>query len=317
MDLLSEILNQANWKNDLLVKRTLTRNWGYRFPCERSGGFHIVTMGSCYARTDKELIMLERGDFLFIVKGVHHDLVSSPKEKVVPLLDINKVKNSKTINHTNLEEAKKISLKKNHSTVDKQIANTSIVSIRYEVPDGSIHPFFLELPSIIHVKSKEISFGHPIHTTIEMISQEMESSVGSDLILQRLTDILLYYTIRRWLESNPYPESGWVGVFRDEKVIAVLELIHKDSTYNWTIESLANSVGLSRASLAFRFKKSLGITINDYIVKLKLEKGKNLIHDSEISLEEVSRRVGYSSAFAFSKAYKRIYGQAPRKRKVS
>lgn len=300
MDLLSEILNQAAWKNDLLVKRTLSQNWGYRFPCERSGGFHTITQGSCYARTDKELIKLERGDVLFIIKGVHHDLVSSPKEKVISIKDINSLKNGK----------KSESLKGATENI------TSFVSIRYEVPEGSNHPFFMELPSIIHVKATDIPFGHPIHTTIQMISHEMESSVGSDLILQRLTDILLYNTIRRWLENNQYPKSGWIGVFKDEKVVAVLEIIHKDPLTNWTIESLAKSVGLSRASLAFRFKKSLGMTINDYIVKLKLDKGKTLIHDFDISLEEVSRRVGYSSAFAFSKAYKRIYGQSPRKRKI-
>lgn len=298
MDLLSEILNLASWENNLLTKTNISGRWGYRFPCEKSGGFHIITKGVCYARTEKETYRLEKGDVLFIVKGIHHDILSSPKEKVIPIQEFNEKMNSK----------------RNNLEVNESESSTSFVSIRYEVPDGPQHPFFLELPSIILIKAEKISYSNPIHTTIQMINQEIDSSIGSHLIIQRLTDILLYYSLRHWLESNEHPTSGWVSVFKDDKVLSVLELIHRDQLSKWTIESLANSVGLSRASLAFRFKKSLGMTINDYIVKWKLEKNKSLIHDPDVSLEEVSRKVGYSSAFALSKAYKRIYGKSPRKK---
>jgi transcriptional regulator GlxA family with amidase domain len=49
----------------------------------------------------------------------------------------------------------------------------------------------------------------------------------------------------------------------------------------------------------------------EYLARLRIDKGKHLLADDRISLEEVARAVGYSSAFAFSKAYKRIHGIAP------
>jgi transcriptional regulator GlxA family with amidase domain len=49
----------------------------------------------------------------------------------------------------------------------------------------------------------------------------------------------------------------------------------------------------------------------EYLAKLRIEKGKQLLADDRMSLEEVARAVGYSSAFAFSKAYKRIQGLSP------
>ncbi|MCC5814266.1 MAG: hypothetical protein JJT78_05880 [Leptospira sp.] len=55
-----------------------------------------------------------------------------------------------------------------------------------------------------------------------MINQELDSSIGSHLIIQRLTDILLYYSIRHWLESNEYPTSGWSSViYGRENFVAI------------------------------------------------------------------------------------------------
>ncbi|MCC5815644.1 MAG: helix-turn-helix transcriptional regulator [Leptospira sp.] len=234
--LLSKILETSQWKNDLLSRRVLYRDWGMVFPCEKSGGFHTVTQGNCYVRFKNECILLEKGDLFFITKGLHHELVSSPSE--IP----------------------------SHDSID---------------------------------------------TTTQLISMEMESGIGSNLIIQRLTDILFYYVIRRWIETNNTGVPGWVVAFKDEKIMATLERIHKNIFHNWTIESLAKSVGLSRASLASRFKKGLGETPIDYIAKLRLEKGKVLLENEDKTLEEVSKEVGYSSAFAFSKAFKRNYGKSP------
>ncbi|WCL50193.1 AraC family transcriptional regulator [Leptospira sp. GIMC2001] len=292
MDLLSEILDTANWKNDLLSRKTLHGNWGLKFPCERSGGFHIITQGFCYVRFNKQIIKLEKGDLFFITQGLHHDLVSTPKEKA---LDINQF-------HS-LREATKL---------DPNESKMAFISVRYEVPDGPRHPFFNALPEYIHVKGHEVPNHDPIHSTTQLISQEIESGIGSSLIIQRLTDILLYYAIRRWIETNSSNNPGWIAVFRDEKILSCLETIHKNPLHNWTIESLANTVGMSRASLAARFKQALGETPIDYLAKLRLDRGRYLLENADVTLEDVSRQVGYSSAFAFSKAYKRIYGHSPR-----
>jgi len=296
MDLLSELLDFAAWKNDLLLQITCYEKWGYHFPCEKSGGFHIVTQGICYLRYSEQVVRLERGDVIFIMKGIHHDLVSTPKEK--------------TVSAQALEE------KLLTSTSTKIEPITSLVSVRYEVPDRPQHPFFLELPEVILVQSSEIPIGHPIYTTIEMISKEIKSGFGSSLITQRLTDILLYHVIRRWLELNKSTKAGWLKAFKDEKILYALEFIHRDLVFNWTIEVLAQSIGLSRASLAARFKNSLGLTVMQYITQFRLMKGRFLAENSDLSLEGISQQVGYSSAFAYSKAYKRVYGYSPRNPKV-
>ncbi len=292
MDLLSEILNAAGWKSDLLARHSLFKAWGLKFPCDRSGGFHIISQGSCFVKFKGKTIPLEKGDILFIAKGLDHELLSSPQEKVVDILKF-------------LEKVSK-------ETKTGKPPITTFVSVRYEVPESPQHPFFFELPDHILIRSAEIPSHHPLHTTMILISQEVDSGIGSDLILQRLTDILLYYVIRHWLETHPSTSPGWRYAFKDEKILSALEVLHKRISYNWTLDKLALAVGISRASLANRFRDVLGCTPMDYLAKLRIEKGKKLLLEQGSTLEEVARVVGYSSAFAFSKAYKRIQGFSPR-----
>ena len=196
---------------------------------------------------------------------------------------------------------------------------TSFVSVRYEVPNRPQHPFFAELPPFIFIPADDIAAHHSLHSVVTMISKELEQDLCSDLILQRLTDIMLYYMIRYWLEKNPASKPGWTMAFRDTMVLRALEALHKNLKENWTIESLAKNLGISRANLAARFKEVLFVPPMEYLAKIRMEKAREMFMKENSKLEEVAQSVGYSSAFAFSKAYKRIYGNSPAKewKKVS
>lgn len=290
MDFLSQILEEANWKNELIVRDRLYDPWGYRFPCHKSAGFHVITQGSCYARYMGNEVRLERGDILFITKGVHHELLSSPRALV------------KEVNQLKVD------------SLSKSIAetpSTSFVSVRYGIPDKPQHPFFLSLPETIHISASAIQSHHAINTTITMISKELEHEVCSDLILQRLTDIMLYYMIRFWLERNPVYAPGWISALKDPDILRALELLHKHPERPWTIESLAKNIGISRAGIALKFKSMLSIPPMEYLAKVRMDRAKDMFQKDKRTLEEVALAVGYSSAFAFSKAYKRLFGNPP------
>ncbi len=290
MDILSEIINDSGWRGDLLARNSFYKSWGLKFPCDKSAGFHIVTQGKCFVRFKSKTIQLTKGDILFMAKGFNHELASDENQKAMD------IKKFREIAEIQLENKNPI---------------TSFLSVRYEIGNSPMHPFFLELPDIILIKAEEIPTHHPLQTTLVLISQELDRGIGSDILLQKLSDILLYYVIRHWMEAHPSDSPGWLSALKDEKILQALESLHLRSSSPWTLDSLASAIGISRASLANRFRETLGSTPMDYLAKLRIEKGKRLLADSDKSLEEVARHVGYSSAFAFSKAYKRIQGVSP------
>lgn len=290
MDILSEILNGARWKGDLLTRKSLYRSWGLRFPCEKSAGFHIVSQGSCFVQTRKKAFALEAGDILFIARGSTHDLSSAPGEKIVDVSKFN-------------ERAA------HEKDAGKPV--TTFVSIRYEIPEGPQHPFLLELPEFIFIRGRDVPAHHTLHTLLILISQEIDAGIGSDLILQKLADILLYQALRYYMEKHPPKNNGWRAALGDVKIRAALENLHSKVAHPWTLASLAASVGVSRASLAARFKHALGVTPMHYLAGLRIDRGQRIASDTGATLEEVARTVGYSSAFAYSKAYKRMRGRSP------
>lgn len=286
--MLSEIIQSSGLKGSLLTRHKFYDNWGFEFPCSKSFGFHIITQGSCYLRYKGKNQKLEKGDIAFISRGFNHDLVSNLKQKVQPI----------------------DSLIKSETQVSQSIPGCTIISVRYE-PSGTVHPFFRELPEFIHIDSRDIPSYHPIHSALVLISSEIDTGGNSEIIISRLSDVLLYYVLKYWVALHASSSPGWIKTFKDEKILYVLDLLHKDVSKNWTLDSISDTLGISRASLANKFRDSLGITPLDYLSRIRIEKGKKLLEESNYTLEEVARNVGYSNAFSFSKAYKRIRGVSP------
>ena len=79
----------------------------------------------------------------------------------------------------------------------------------------------------------------------------------------------------------------------------------------WTVVSIADSVGVSRATLARAFAKSADQTPMRAVTRLRMERVEALLRESEASLIVIAARVGYQSEFALSRAFKRWTGCAP------
>ena len=59
------------------------------------------------------------------------------------------------------------------------------------------------------------------------------------------------------------------------------------------------------------FKKETGMTISEYIIKVRIDKSKELLLDPQIKLFEVARKVGYSDANYYSKVFSKLMGMTP------
>jgi transcriptional regulator GlxA family with amidase domain len=97
----------------------------------------------------------------------------------------------------------------------------------------------------------------------------------------------------------------------DRFVARALALMQADPARRWTVQELSRAVGLSRAALARRFIAVTGRSPRRQLIELRLAIGAALLEGSDASLAEVAARVGYTSEFAFSRAFKRRYGAPP------
>ncbi len=134
---------------------------------------------------------------------------------------------------------------------------------------------------------------------------------GQEAVLDRILDLLLIAALRAWFATSDPTEPSWFHAHADPVVGPALRLLHNDPTEPWTVATIAASVGVSRAALARRFHQLVGEPPMTYLAGWRLALAADLLREPDTNVSGVARRVGYSSPFTFSTAFKRHYGISP------
>lgn len=100
---------------------------------------------------------------------------------------------------------------------------------------------------------------------------------------------------------------------QDEKFVENLQRIIEKRLNDPTlsVNSLSEELGVSRAQLFRKVKAQMGITPFDLLHQVRLQKARQLLHNTDLSVCEVAYSVGFSSSSYFAKCYKSLFGVAP------
>ncbi|MFB5678696.1 AraC family ligand binding domain-containing protein [Paenibacillus terreus] len=103
--------------------------------------------------------------------------------------------------------------------------------------------------------------------------------------------------------------------------ITVKQMIQYMSTqyaHPVSIEQMATSLGYNRAYLSRIFKKETGLSPVTYLLKLRIDKSRQLLRERpELSIEQVAASVGLPDALYFSRQFRRFYGQSPTEYRIA
>jgi len=78
-----------------------------------------------------------------------------------------------------------------------------------------------------------------------------------------------------------------------------------------TLESLAEALGCHPRRLLRTFKSARGTSPIDYLIQVRMERAKELLRGSDLSLKKIAEKVGYSDSYYFSRMFKKIEGVSP------
>lgn len=134
---------------------------------------------------------------------------------------------------------------------------------------------------------------------------------GQSAVLDRLLDLVLVDGVRGHFRDHPEAAPRWYAALRDPDIGAVLRAIHDDPAAPWTVAALARRAGMSRAAFAQRFRARVGEPPMAYVTRWRLSLAADLLADDRHSVGEIAARVGYTSPFTFSAAFKRHHGRSP------
>ena len=134
---------------------------------------------------------------------------------------------------------------------------------------------------------------------------------GGETVLAKLSELLFAEAMRRYIELLPEEETGWLAALRDRFVGRALALLHEQPGHSWTVEELADSVGLSRSALAQRFTDIIGQAPIQYLTRWRLTIAAQRLRNERASLASIAADSGYDSEAAFNRAFKRALGTTP------
>lgn len=92
----------------------------------------------------------------------------------------------------------------------------------------------------------------------------------------------------------------------------IKRFIRENSCRCLTLEEIAHSVYLSPYYVSRIFKEEQGITVMDYVTKVRLEEAKKLLRNHNYNIDEISEKLGYSDPSYFSRVFKRYEGVSPK-----
>jgi AraC-like DNA-binding protein len=191
--------------------------------------------------------------------------------------------------------------------------STTILTGAYSL-DGEIGARLLRaLPPVVVLRGRD--WDSPL---LGLLAAEMgKDEPGQEAVLDRLLDLLLIAVLRTWFAAPGTAAPAWYAAYADPVVGHALRLLHNNPAHPWTVASLADATGVSRAALARRFTDLVGAPPMSFLTDWRLTLAADLLRDPEATVGAVARQVGYSSPFALSTAFKRVRGVSPREHRMA
>jgi LacI family transcriptional regulator len=97
----------------------------------------------------------------------------------------------------------------------------------------------------------------------------------------------------------------------DALVTKALHFISENTHLRIKVGDVASSVGITRRTLERRFRAELGRTIADEITRLRVERAKRRMIETDVPLKDVAMDAGFRTADHFYKVFSRVEGVPP------
>ncbi len=285
MDALTPLINTLNLHARLVYSGGVCGRWMMDHNSETAVWFHLVSKGQGFVHRPGKAapLALTEGDLiLFLPKAERHFLSYSADD--LPELA------AETQNTT------------------WQEGDTGFVCGEIELGTPT-SPLWRALPAEIVIRQNQA--GDILARLIELVIEEASAqSFGSDSVVERLCDSLFVLVIRYCIEQEIVRE-GIFAAMRDKRLATVLSLIHQQPWQSWTLGKLCVRAGVSKSVLSEKFNALVGYSPIEYLTAWRLQISAHWLLEPTMTVERVAERCGYESVSAFSKAFKRHFGQTP------
>lgn len=122
----------------------------------------------------------------------------------------------------------------------------------------------------------------------------------------------LYLFLDYLIRSSAQVKISSGSNLRDFYIHEALVYIEHNFQNNISVETIASECGLNRSYFGKIFKEALGVTPQEFLLTFRMAKAAELLKLTSLSVGDIGLAVGYENSLHFSRAFKNVYGIAPR-----
>lgn len=136
----------------------------------------------------------------------------------------------------------------------------------------------------------------------EMLSEYKDNDINSENVIKNYLSIFITHIIRHSETATP----KYKGI-----PIEVIDYINIHFRKHFTLEELAQMSFYSPKYFSRIFKQSFGITVTEYIAQKRVAEGCHLLTETNMSIDEISKNLGWENNTQFFSNFKKFYGMTP------
>jgi AraC-like DNA-binding protein len=307
-------LENLRLEGAIFFRAEFTENWAFESPltelttalrpgAERMILFHIVAAGRCWVSVgDGERHWANRGDVIVLPYGDDYVMGGVEPAQIVPILN----------------------LMSGPPWDDMPVLEHGAGGARCDVVCGHLYsedplfdPAMSAFPPVFVVRVPEGPAARWVASSINYALSVTTGSVPAPPSSTRLPELLLTEVLRIHLETAPMAEHGWIAALHDRVLAPAMAALHSEPERKWTVVELASVAAVSRSVLDQRFREVLGRSPIKYLTEWRMHLADDLLRTTDLSVAAVSRRIGYESEEAFSRAFRRSHDSSPGAWRVS
>jgi AraC-like DNA-binding protein len=294
MDPIDDVFGSMRVHTSLYARIEAAAPWGVTFVRGPAARFGYVVRGQSWLTLEgRAPVRVAAGDCWIIVDGAQYSLQDDPK--------------------TPTEFCYK-ALREHSNHVVKLGGSgdpVTVVTGWFLFDRQGAQPLIDLMPEMILARMDE-ERSELMQSTLQLLAVETgRPSLGTDIVVSRLADILFIQAIRAHAATCAAEASGWIGALVDPRLSRAFKAIHAKVEHGWTVEELAREAGMSRSAFAARFRESVGLSPLDYVTRWRMFRAGAMLRRGERSMAEIAVKVGYENESAFAKAFKRVTGITP------
>jgi AraC family transcriptional regulator, activator of mtrCDE len=144
----------------------------------------------------------------------------------------------------------------------------------------------------------------------QMLEESAKQAPGSRAMLDALMNACLVQLFRALCDDSDCA-LPWLDALQDPRMAVVLETLLASPERAHSLESLAETAAMSRSTFAEAFKACFGRAPMTFLREVRLRRGAELLRDTDLTVERVAHRVGFSSRSHVSSSFTEQFGRSP------